>query len=302
MQASERVSEARETPEHPTISVIIPVYNQAQFLGHAMDSVLAQTWKDFELIVVDDGSTDGSGEVAQQYGSRVRCVRKANGGGASAVNAGVRVAKGSWIAILPSDDLWEPSKLQRQWGYIAGHPEAAFVYSDYSIVDVNGKKQRDTSHPVPSGRSRQRLHLLRGCFINGGSVLLRKSLFEEIGGFDEGNRYAPDYDYWLRVTERYPAVRIPEPLLRYRVHGGQDSMRFRAIWTATYQVVRKFLRREPARVILTVMVLRLYDQAKDLLIRLSSARSPREVAQHLGTVLETLKVLVNPYVARKATG
>ena len=82
MQASERVSEARETPEHPTISVIIPVYNQAQFLGHAMDSVLAQTWKDFELIVVDDGSTDGSGQVAQQYGSRVRCVRKANGGGA----------------------------------------------------------------------------------------------------------------------------------------------------------------------------------------------------------------------------
>src|SRR3989304_2785479 len=123
MQASERVSEGRATPEHPTLSVIIPVYNQAQFLGHAIDSVLAQTLKDFELIVVDDGSTDGSGEVAQRYGSRVRCVRKANGGGASAVNAGVRVAKGNWIAILPSDDLWEPSKLERQWEYIAGHPE-----------------------------------------------------------------------------------------------------------------------------------------------------------------------------------
>src|SRR3990170_2637817 len=99
MQASDRVSNAQTTHESPKISVIIPVYNQAQFLGHAIDSVLAQTWKDYELIVVDDGSTDTSGEVAQRYGSRLRYVRKTNAGGASAVNAGVRLARGSWIAI-----------------------------------------------------------------------------------------------------------------------------------------------------------------------------------------------------------
>ena len=302
MQASDRVSDARGPHESPRISVIIPVYNQAQFLGHAIDSVLAQTWKDYELIVVDDGSTDESGEVAQRYGSRLRYVRKPNAGGASAVNVGVRLARGSWIAILPSDDMWEPNKLERQWSYIDGHPEAAFVYSDYSIIDVNGKQQRSTSHPVPSGRTRQRIHLLRGCFINGGSVLLRKAIFEEIGGFDEQNRYAPDYDYWLRVTERYPAIRVPEPLLRYRVHGGQDSMRFRAIWNATYQVVRKFLRAEPAHVILVVLFLRFWDQLKDLMVRLSAARSGREVAQHLGTILETLKVLIGVNEGRKPTG
>jgi len=299
MQASPRASEALVAHESPAISVIIPVYNQAQFLGHAIDSVLAQTWKDYELIVVDDGSTDESGEVAKRYGSRLRYVRKANAGGASALNAGVRLAKGSWIAILPSDDMWEPSKLERQWRFIDIHPEAAFVYSDYLIIDSTGKPQRTTSHPVPPERARQRIHLLRGCFINGGSVLLRKSLFEEIGGFDEGNRYAPDYDYWLRVTERYSAVRIPEPLLRYRVHSGQDSMRFRPIWKATYQVVRKFLRREPAHVILVVLFLRFWDQLKDLMVRLSAARSGREVAQHLGTILETLKVLVGVNEGRK---
>ncbi|HLB68340.1 MAG TPA: hypothetical protein VJN63_07740, partial [Thermoplasmata archaeon] len=91
-------------------------------------------------------------------------------------------------------------------------------------------------------------------------------------------------------------------LLRYRVHGGQDSMRFRAIWNATYQVVRKFLRAEPAHVILVVLFLRFWDQLKDLMVRLSAARSGREVAQHLGTILETLKVLVGVNEGRKPTG
>src|SRR3989442_14806578 len=99
------------TSGSPRVSVIIPVFNQAAYLPAAIDSVLAQTWKDYELLVIDDGSTDRSGEVARGYGDRLRYVRKENGGGASAVNAGVRHSRGEWIALLPSDDMWEPQKL-----------------------------------------------------------------------------------------------------------------------------------------------------------------------------------------------
>ena len=286
-----------EAPPAPKVSVIIPVYNQASYLGQAIDSVLAQTWRHYELIVVDDGSTDGSDDVAKEYGGSLRYVRKTNGGGASAVNAGVRVARGEWIAILPSDDVWEPGKLARQWEAIEAHPEARFVYTDYSIIDREGRLMRRTSHPVPTGRKRQRLALLRGCFINGGSVLLRRAVFQEVGGFDETNRYAPDYDYWLRVTEKYEALRVPEPLLRYRVHPAQDSQKFRAIWVATYQVIAKAVRKEPPYVGAAVIILRWWDQGVDLVVQLHSARSIKEVRRHIGTVMETLKVLVNSPIA-----
>ena len=202
----------------PAVSVIIPTHNRAQFLSEAIDSVFAQTYQDWELIVVDDGSTDATPDVVQRYGQRghpVRYHHQTPQGPGAARNAGLALATGEFIAFLDDDDLWLPKKLGTQVGYLRHHPDAGFVYCPMQILEPDGRW---------GGRKPSAVHeptweaLLRHSFIPP-SVVARRVCFDTCGAFAEGLAVAEDYDLWLRVGRQFPFGATTEPLAVYRRHG-----------------------------------------------------------------------------------
>ncbi len=223
------------------VSVVIPVFNQERYLGQAIDSILAQSYRDFELIVVDDGSTDATNDVIRRYEPQIRAFRKPNGGGASALNLGIREARGDWIAWLSSDDLWEPNKLARQMEVVRGLPSVKFVFTDDCIIDSRGKVLERRRFSMPSSRKLRLLKLARGCFIDGSSVLIHMDIFRKIGLFDEGDRFTPDYDLWFRIAKEFEMAHVPEPLVLYRVHGSQTSTNYEAMMQAWHRVLSRAL-------------------------------------------------------------
>ncbi len=225
------------------VSVVIPVFNQERYLGMAIESVLAQTFRDFELIIVDDGSTDGTPNVIGRYGEQVRPFHKPNGGGASALNLGIREARGEWIAWLSSDDVWEPTKLARQMAAVQANPAAEFVFTDDLVIDSDGNVLQRRHFSVASSRNRRLLQLARGCFINGSSTLIRRDVFHRVGYFDERDRLTYDYDLWFRIVQQCELLNLPEPLIRYRVHGTQGSHNYEGMMLAWHRVLSRWLRR-----------------------------------------------------------
>lgn len=205
----------------PSVTVVIPTYNGARFLRDAIDSALAQTWKDLEVLVIDDGSTDETPSVLAAYGTQLRSMRKPNGGTASALNVGIRAARGEWVAWLSSDDMWEPTKIERQMEAARRHPDAGLIYTDYLQVDDEGRTIGLFRGPCPKGRVGRVLRILRTMYINANSTLIRRTVFDSVGFYDETEPTALDLDMFLRIIERYDIVHVPEPLLKYRVHPGQ---------------------------------------------------------------------------------
>lgn len=206
---------------NPSVTVLIPTYNGARFLREAIDSALGQTWEDLEVLVVDDGSTDETPSLLASYGTRIRSIRKPNGGTSSALNVGLRAARGEWIAWLDSDNMWEPTKIERQMEAARTHPAASLIYTDYLRVDEAGRAMGRAGGPFPPGRATRILRILRRMYINSNSTLIRKSVFDQVGLFDETEPTAHDLDMFLRILERYEIAHVPEPLLKYRVHPGQ---------------------------------------------------------------------------------
>ena len=278
----------------PLVSAIIPVYNQERYLRLAIDSVLAQTFRDFELLVVDDGSTDTTPEIIASYGDRLRSFRKPNGGGASALNFGIREAQGKWIAWLSSDDLWEPTKLARQIAALERRPSAAFCHADAYVIDSEGGIRERQFLPNPSTRRARMLLLIRGCFINGLTVLIRRDVFDEVGLFDEEDRLAYDYDMWFRIAPRYDFVHVPEPLARYRIHPGQASRNKEAIERAGKRVVRRALRRCDPLLGAIGVVLRFRDVLAVLPWQVSPRGAHATIGDRLIAAKDSLFVLVNP--------
>jgi len=195
----------------PEVTVIIPTYNRGWTLRRAIDSVLAQTFRDFELIVVDDGSEDNTADILADYGTDIRVIRQANAGVSAARNAGIRAAGGEYIAFLDSDDAWLPEKLQVQMDYFNTHP-ADVICQTEEIWIRNGKRVNPKKvHKKPSGRIfRASLAL---CLVSPSAVMLRRELFAEIGGFDETLPACEDYDLWLRISARYPVYLVDTPLI-----------------------------------------------------------------------------------------
>jgi glycosyltransferase involved in cell wall biosynthesis len=197
------------------VSVIIPTYNRADLLPEAIDSVLAQTWKEMEIIVVDDGSTDRTEETVRRYDDRVRYFYKENGGPSSARNMGIKEARGAYVAFLDSDDVWEPEKLRIQMDFMREHPEIKFVCTDSSLIGPRKSRERklrkdSMGHLFPI--------LYSNSFIRTSTALMVKECFQEIGYFDERYRSVEDYDVWLRVAKRFPIAYLNQPLVRYRKH------------------------------------------------------------------------------------
>ena len=203
----------------PLVSIIIPTYNRGWILKEAINSVLAQDFTDFELIVVDDGSTDKTQDILNTYNEDIRALRQNNQGVSAARNAGIASALGRFIAFLDSDDLWLPKKLSTQIDFFKSNRDALICQTDEiwirNGVRVNPKKR----HKKFSGDLfKQSLSL---CLISPSAVMIKRSLFEEVGVFDETLPACEDYDLWLRISCRYPVHLIKTPLIIKR--GGHDD-------------------------------------------------------------------------------
>jgi len=203
----------------PRIAVIIPTYNRASLVTRAIESVLAQTYTDYELVVVDDGSEDNTLEIVKQY-SGCRYVRVEHSGLPSVVrNAGVRSTDTPYVAFLDSDDEWLPDKLSVQTEILESNPDVGLVCSNAFLTEGNDPKQRELYLKPGQGKSGRILkELIRDNFIITSTVLMRRDTFERSGGFceDPELQAVEDYDLWLRLDPRSAIHYVPDPLAVYR--------------------------------------------------------------------------------------
>lgn len=218
-----QVDQDEHTPE---VTVVIPVYNGVDYLAEAIESVLAQTYRNFEILVVDDGSKDDTWAVVEAYMAAhpgvVRGIRKANGGIATALNTGILQARGKYFAWLSHDDRFMPTKLEKQVALLKQHPEMVGVYTDYTYIDGSGAcigRVLSAWYPQPE----MLRHLLQCVFINGSTLLIQRQCLIEAGLFDETLRYAQDAMMWVHLCMRYSLAHIPEPLTEYRLHPRQTT-------------------------------------------------------------------------------
>ena len=201
----------KKISKHPSVSVIIPTYNRGWVLKEAVESVLAQDFGDYELIVVDDGSTDNSQEILQSYQQDLIVLRQSNRGVSAARNRGIAEASGQLVAFLDSDDLWLPHKLSHQVGFFNTNPDAV-IHQTQEIwirngVRVNPKKR----HHKFSGMIFERSLAL--CLVSPSAVMIKKSVFDTVGLFDQRLPACEDYDLWLRISCRYPVFLEDSPLI-----------------------------------------------------------------------------------------
>ena len=210
----------------PQVSVIIPTYNRAHILMRAVDSVLAQTFQQIEILVIDDGSTDNTPEMLNAYGGRIRVLSQENGGVSLARNVGIQAASGQFIAFLDSDDAWMPDKLERQVAALTAQPQLPLCHTEEiwirNGVRVNPKKK----HRKRGGYIFP--YCLPLCVISPSSSILRRELLDEVGLFDEHLPACEDYDLWLRITHTHEVVFLEEPLLVK--YGGHDDQLSRKYW------------------------------------------------------------------------
>jgi glycosyltransferase involved in cell wall biosynthesis len=204
------------------ISVIIPTYNSERFVTEAIDSVLAQTFKDFEILVIDDGSTDETESLMRRYDAPVRYIRQENGGVAVARNRGIEESRGKYIAFLDADDTWFPEKLERQLRSLEASAGHRACYSAFLVVDAD-LKELGISRSARFGLAIEDL-LLRGNVIGSiCTVLCERSLFETAGGFDPDLSQCADWDMWVRLAELTEFIYLDEPLVTYRQHDANMS-------------------------------------------------------------------------------
>jgi len=220
----------------PRVSVVVTTYNRAYILGEAINSVLSQRYKDLELMVIDDGSTDETKEVVSSYIPRLTYIHQAHKGVSAARNRGIDHAQGDYFAFLDSDDLWLPNKLCLQMKFMENHPDALICYTEEIWIRRGVRVNPMKKHKKYSGMIFE--HCLPLCMVSPSSVLITRSLLEEVGGFDEGLEVCEDYDLWLRISARYPIYLIDTPLIIKRgghedqlskKMSGQDRFRIKAL-------------------------------------------------------------------------
>lgn len=209
----------------PTVSVIIAAYNACRTLPETLESLLGQTLKDFEAIVVDDGSTDTTAAIGAAIGDhRVRSISQPNAGVSAARNRGAADARGEFLSFLDSDDVWMPEKLACEVAALRANPDAGLAYSWTRFIDPYGKPLAGTVTATAEGWVRDQL--LLGCFLsNGSSIMVRRDAFEAVGGYERTLRTAEDWDFYLRVAERYPFVCVPVLNVLYRIDLRSKSFR-----------------------------------------------------------------------------
>ena len=218
------------------ISVIIPTYNRRNTLPRAVESVLNQTYKPIEIIVVDDGSTDGTKEMFSEMYPLVRYIYQVNSGVSSARNTGIKSASGDWIALLDSDDEWLPDKLDRQVKLLQDNAEIRFCHTNEIWIRNNVRINQKKKHQKYGGNIFNKC--LDICRISPSSSLFHTSVIKDVGLFDESLDVCEDYDMWLRITSKYPVLFLDQPLIKKfgghsdqlsRVFGGIEQYRIRSL-------------------------------------------------------------------------
>jgi GT2 family glycosyltransferase len=210
----------------PLVSVIIPTYNRWPLVGAAVESVLAQSFKDFELIVIDDGSTDGTAQKLGKYGTCLRLYSQMRSGVSAARNLGVKKARGRYLAFLDSDDLWRPEKLAVQVEFMGRHPVFQICQTEEIWVRNGVRVNPRLIHQKPAGDIFMRS--LELCLVSPSAVMMTKDLFDAAGGFDESLPVCEDYDLWLRIAVDHQVALIAEPLVIKR--GGHADQLSRSLW------------------------------------------------------------------------
>lgn len=224
---------------NPSVSVIIPSYNCERYIAETMESVLNQSFKDIELIVVDDGSTDNTREIVESFGHPVRLITQENARVCAARNHGLRQSRGKYICFMDHDDYWFPHKLETQLKIMENHPEAGVVYSEFLLwhPDRQGKwpspsslqpeGDLDAIDPEFSGWIYHQF--LLDCWMLTSTAMFRKEVFEKCGDFDVNLPYSEDWDLWLRISREFQFIKLIEPNTLYRQHPEQGNRKVRDI-------------------------------------------------------------------------
>jgi glycosyltransferase involved in cell wall biosynthesis len=206
----------------PQVSVVIPTYNHAGYVGEAIRSVLKQQYPAHEIIVVDDGSTDHTRQVIGEFGNQVHYIFQENRGLSAARNTGIRAATGDFIGVLDADDIYEPEFLRAMVERLQGQPDAAALYCGFQFVDANNHALPQVGQRVvvPSNLFQA---LLGGNFLVPECILVRRQCYLQVGPFDESLRACEDWDMWLRISRSYPVYGWNKILIRHRVVAGSMS-------------------------------------------------------------------------------
>jgi glycosyltransferase involved in cell wall biosynthesis len=224
----------------PLVSVVVPTYNCARYVTAAVDSVLFQSFTDLELLVVDDGSTDGTRQVLAGYGPPVRYLYQTNSGVSAARNLGIAESRGRYVAFLDADDTWMPQKLERQVAALDAAPGVGCCYSAFLVVDSELR-------PLGVRKSERRGRILEDLLFRGNvvgsicTVLVERALLEQVGGFDLRMSQCADWDMWVRLARETEFLYLEEPLVTYRQHGSMMSRDISLLERDSLQVLRKGL-------------------------------------------------------------
>jgi len=218
----------------PFISVIVPTYNRLELLKLTLDSVRKQTFRDFEIVVVDDGSTDGTWEWLEDQAD-LRALRQPNSGIATSRNNGAAAARGRWFAFLDHDDLWAPEKLQIQADFIRDNPEVALVAARH--VRLGNRYSRPERPTWIKGDLL--VKVFSESFIHTSSVVIKREVFDKIGGFPAQYRFADEFDVWLRIARDYPIAFVDQPLVFIRFYEANTSHDRIGVRTDTFDILMK---------------------------------------------------------------
>lgn len=226
----------------PLVSVVIATYNMGRYLPETINSVLAQTYSPLEIIVVDDGSTDGTGDIVARWQEdvRFRYIQQSNLGQQAAKNRGVAEASGEFIAFLDADDRWQPTKLERQIPLFEGGAVVGVVYTGTALIDEHGHGIGRRSVACPQGWVTEAL--LKENFVSFSGAVVSRQALDRCGPFDESLSMSIDYDLWLRISTEFEFRYVDEPLLEYRIWPGQMSHKMVKRTGCILRILEKFER------------------------------------------------------------
>jgi glycosyltransferase involved in cell wall biosynthesis len=232
----------------PKVSVVIATYNRAEFLPETIDSVLGQKFQDFEIIVVDDGSTDETQQVVRAYGDRIRNLYQENRGPAAARNLGARHARAAWIAIQDSDDLCAPNHLETLFNYARRHQDCAMIFANGAYLGREHKRKTIIPDPKSERLARDGVRLVdlfEKSIVRLQASLISKACYDAVGGHDESLRISMDLDLAFRIFMQYPVAHVNEIVFYYRKHGGNIGRNQELRLLENIRVIEKLLRDYP---------------------------------------------------------